>query len=357
MQTIALFGGTFDPVHRGHVETVAALQKSLNIDQIRWVLSAQPPHKNQPQASIEQRMAMLDLALSDYPNMHSDDVEVRRDQASYTIDTLLHFRELNPQANILLIVGSDIMQSFHLWHRYADILDVANLIVMHRAGYENDVNAALEDYVNGDWSKVRNSAYGNVFVYAAPPIPISATKVRNAITAAQDVSQFLHPHVDNYIQQHQLYQLGDDAKYPEKLIEDKEENMIESHAQAEVAAEPVLLSSEQQVELVVETLEESKALDITVLNISEVASFADYMVVATGTSNTHLQAVSSNAIRELSRQGLKVLGEEGRGSNEWVLADFGDVVVHIMRQEVRELYALEKLWDPEVRKVLAEGQA
>ena len=76
-QTLALFGGTFDPVHRGHVQTVSRLQQDLVIDQIRWILSAQPPHRNQPQATIEQRLDMLDLALEDFPNMVSDDLEVK----------------------------------------------------------------------------------------------------------------------------------------------------------------------------------------------------------------------------------------------------------------------------------------
>jgi len=112
------------------------------------------------------------------------------------------------------------------------------------------------------------------------------------------------------------------------------------------------LSSEEQKNLVVEALEESKALDIQVLDVSDVASFTDFIIVATGTSNTHLSAVASNISREISRKGLKVIGEEGKGTNEWVLVDFGDVVVNVMRSEVRELYQLEKLWDREVRNAL-----
>lgn len=296
-------------------------------------------------------MAMLDIALLDYPQMVSDDIEVRRDQASYTIDTVLHFRQEFPDANIILIVGSDIMATFHQWHRFDEILSSANLVVMHRAGYSIKVNAALTEFVTNDWSAVQNSPHGNVFVYAAPPIPISATKIRHAIAMSEDVSEFLHPEIESFIEKNQLY----DFTRSVKLTANQEDNMIESQTHSDVSADVVLFNSKQQVEMIVEALEDNKALDIKVLNIAEVANFADYMVVATGTSSTHLQAVSSNTVRELSRQGLKVLGEEGRESNEWVLADFGDVVVHIMRQEIRQLYDLEKLWDPEVRKVLADA--
>ena len=340
-------------MHLGHVETVAALQNDLVINQVRWVLSAQPPHKDEPSASINQRMTMLEIALDDYPNMDSDDIEVRRNKASYTIDTLLYFRQEFPQANLLLIVGSDVMTSFHQWHRFDEILDVANLIVMHRAGYSVEINSTLKGFVSEDWSIIQNSTHGNVFVYSAPQVLISATKIRHAIANSEAVDALLHPKVVDYIEQNQLYGFG---QYTIKSIVNQEENMIESHAHTDVSTDSVNINSEQQVDMIVDALEESKALDIKVLNISEVANFADYMVIATGTSNTHLQAVSSNAVRELSRQGLKAIGEEGRDSNEWVLADFGDVVVHIMRQEVRELYDLEKLWDPEVRKALAEVQ-
>jgi len=127
-----------------------------------------------------------------------------------------------------------------------------------------------------------------------------------------------------------------------------EENMIESATEVKALD----LSSEEQKNLVVEALEESKALDIQVLDVSDVASFTDFIIVATGTSNTHLSAVASNISREISRKGLKVIGEEGKGTNEWVLVDFGDVVVNVMRSEVRELYQLEKLWDREVRNAL-----
>lgn len=206
-QTLALFGGTFDPVHRGHVQTVSRLQQDLAIDQIRWVLSAQPPHRNQPQATIEQRLAMLDLALEDFPNMVSDDIEVRREKTSYTIDTLEYFREHNPNASIVLIVGSDIIKSFHHWHRYADILTVANIIVMYRAGYDNKLSSELTPFETNDWTMLRNQACGHIMLYPAPVISISATQIRNAFAnASSDQAQeWLDPKVLRYIEQNKIY--------------------------------------------------------------------------------------------------------------------------------------------------------
>ena len=353
---IALFGGTFDPVHLGHTKTVQALKNDLNIDQINWVLSAQPPHKDQPTTTIQQRLEMLDLALAEYPGMSSDDIEVRRDKKSYTFDTLVEYRNLYPNANILLIVGNDIMQSFHRWHRADEILNVANLIVMNRSGYSKSINSLIRDRLTSDWQQVKTSRNGHVFEYIAPEIAISATQIRNFLRESKEVSHLLHPRVFEYISLHHLYQseAGDSINKPLKSTTKIEDYMIDNRAHSTLGSDTILLSSQQQLDMIVEELEENKALDITILSIKEIADFADYMVIATGTSSTHLKAVSTNTIRELSRKGLRVLGEEGRDSNEWVLADFGDVVVHIMRQEIRDLYELEKLWNPELRKALAE---
>ena len=117
------------------------------------------------------------------------------------------------------------------------------------------------------------------------------------------------------------------------------------------------MNSEQLKDAVIIALEDMKAQDITVLDIQDVASFADYMVVVSGTSNTHVKAIAVNTAKDLSRQGVKALSEEGANVAEWVLLDFGDVIVHVMRPEVRDFYALEKLWDQEVRKTLNANQS
>lgn len=111
---------------------------------------------------------------------------------------------------------------------------------------------------------------------------------------------------------------------------------------------------EQLKDSVVEALETTKAQDITVLDIHEISSFADYMIVATGTSDTHVKAIASNAVRDLAKEGIKTIGEEGASSAEWVLLDFGDVVVHVMRPDIRDFYELEKLWDTDIRKMMSE---
>jgi len=176
------------------------------------MLSARPPHKEELGANIEHRLAMLDIALEDHPGMVSDDFEARREQLSYTIDTLEHFRRINPDSSIVLIVGSDIMPSFHLWHRYQEILDNAHMIVMHRAGYPVNVSDVLKDSVTDDFSELKQQKSGSVFIFPALQIAVSSTKVREALNKHQNVQQWLNPAVYDYIKANGLYQAVSETK-------------------------------------------------------------------------------------------------------------------------------------------------
>ena len=112
------------------------------------------------------------------------------------------------------------------------------------------------------------------------------------------------------------------------------------------------MNPEQVKDLVVESIENMKGQDINVIDITDIADFADYMIVVSGTSDTHVKAVARAASTDLRVAGVKPLNEAGADIGEWVLVDFGDVVLHVMRPEVREYYDLEKLWDEDVRAMV-----
>jgi len=114
------------------------------------------------------------------------------------------------------------------------------------------------------------------------------------------------------------------------------------------------MNSEQLKQQVVEALEDVKGVDINAINIQEVSDFADYMVVVSGTSDTHVKALARSASDNLRKLGVKPLNENGSDVGEWVLVDFGDVVLHVMRPEVRDYYDLEKLWDEDFRNMLKQ---
>lgn len=114
------------------------------------------------------------------------------------------------------------------------------------------------------------------------------------------------------------------------------------------------MKPEQVKDQVVDALENIKGHDIKVIDIADISDFADYMVVASGTSDTHVKALAREASDTLRKQGVKPLNEDGADVGEWVLVDFGDVVLHVMRPEVREYYDLEKLWDEDVRALMKQ---
>ena len=114
------------------------------------------------------------------------------------------------------------------------------------------------------------------------------------------------------------------------------------------------MKPEEIKQQVIEAVENVKGQDIRVLDIADISNFADYMVVVSGTSDTHVRALAREASDSLRKQGVIPLNENGADVGEWVLVDFGDVVLHVMRPEVREYYDLEKLWDEDVRKMVEQ---
>ena len=117
------------------------------------------------------------------------------------------------------------------------------------------------------------------------------------------------------------------------------------------------MNPEQIKDQVVDALENVKGQDIKVIDIAEISDFADFMIVVSGTSDTHVKALAREASDTLRKQGVKPLNEDGADVGEWVLVDFGDVVLHVMRPEVRQYYDLEKLWDEDVRALVKQHRA
>lgn len=324
---IGIFGGTFDPVHLGHINAVEDLQAECQFESIFWVLSARPPHKNQVSLSVERRFEVLQLALSGYDKFIPDDTEIKRPYQSWTIDTVTEFRQRFPQHHPCLIIGADSLTSLPSWHRYQELVESASFLVMARPGYVFDLPQELEQRVVSTSQELKAAKNTSIMLIQQTDYDISSTQIRDTIIkegADADVLQkWLPTDVIHYIQEHQSYTIP-----PMQVDQIKDQ--------------------------VVDALEDVKAHDIRVLDIGDISDFADYMVVASGTSDTHVKALAREASDRLRQQGVKPLNEDGRELGEWVLVDFGDVVLHVMRPEVREYYDLEKLWDEDVRELVKQ---
>lgn len=203
---IGILGGTFDPVHFGHLRTAQQVYRQLRLERVIFVPAAKPPHRSPPVASIEHRIRMLQLALPTYEGFELDDREQRLGGISYTVRTLESFRAELGEHSLGLIMGADAFAGFETWHRWQDILDLAHLLVMNRPGVSA---SALPEWAktrsSDDIESLRNSAGGRIFFLAVEPEAISATAIRAALARRESVEGELPKTVIDYIQTNDLY--------------------------------------------------------------------------------------------------------------------------------------------------------
>ena len=131
---IGIFGGTFDPIHYGHLRPASEIRRTLNLDALYLVPAANPPHRPSPVATPAQRLTMLELALTEFPELQVDDRELQRGGISYTVDTLRSYRSQYPQAALALLVGTDAFDGIETWHQWQQLPELAHIVVMQRPG-------------------------------------------------------------------------------------------------------------------------------------------------------------------------------------------------------------------------------
>ncbi len=193
-ESIGILGGTFDPVHFGHLRPALDVAEQLQLDRIHLIPSARPPHREQPQATPEQRLTMLQLAVKNNPQFVVDDRELHREGNSYTVDTLLSLREEFPDSPLYLMLGTDAFAHIQTWHRWDELLDLAHIVVMQRPDEALDMSKELEEWYqqhlidNNDG----NELSGKIWPVEVTQLAISATDIRNKV--ANEVNpQFLLP--------------------------------------------------------------------------------------------------------------------------------------------------------------------
>ena len=216
-QRIGIFGGTFDPIHYGHIASANALVSELLLDKLYFMPCQQHPHHKHPGASPEQRVEMLALALADEPQLQLDDRELKREGLSYTVDSLQEIRsELGDDTVIIFILGTDAFAALHQWDRWQSLLSLANLAVIERAG---QVTAAqitepvLKNLLAQSVGEL-NAPSGELAQLVLEPYAISSTVLRSmfvnrATKQAQQkmINNYMPASVVQYIETQQLYQI------------------------------------------------------------------------------------------------------------------------------------------------------
>jgi nicotinate-nucleotide adenylyltransferase len=190
MQPIGLFGGTFDPIHCGHLRTAFELWQELKLAEVRFLPTGSPPHRDHLYASAEQRLQMVRAAVADQRGFVVDDREVRRSGVSYSVDTLTELRREFPARSLCLLLGMDAFLGLPHWHRWRDLLTLAHIVVAHRPGWRAPITGPLGevmvDHGTGSIQNLHDEPCGHIFVHAVTQLEISSTELRALIVAGRD---------------------------------------------------------------------------------------------------------------------------------------------------------------------------
>jgi nicotinate-nucleotide adenylyltransferase len=215
-EAIALLGGTFDPVHYGHLRFADDVRRVLGLAEVRIVPAGDPPHRAGPAASAADRLAMLRLAVAEFPGLVVDERELRRAGKSYTVLTLEELRKEFPARPLLLLLGADAFRGLPSWHRWHEIFDLAHVVVVERPGVDlaADLAAPLlpvwRERLVADPAALFARPAGAIYVQPIAPLAVSASSIRAAL-AQRDAGggewrRLLPPAVLAYIDLHHLYQ-------------------------------------------------------------------------------------------------------------------------------------------------------
>lgn len=199
-----IFGGTFDPIHLGHTGAARQVVTITGLDELHVIPSSVPPHRGQPVASASQRLDMVRIALASEARMVADSRELRRSGSSYTVDTVAEMRSEYPDSRFSIILGLDAALELDRWHRWRELLDMVDVLVMVRPGWS--LPAKLPQWWdNATGESPPGVSTGKIHYVEITPMNVSATRIRDRLRAGEDVSEFLHPEVLDYIRKNELY--------------------------------------------------------------------------------------------------------------------------------------------------------
>lgn len=212
---LGIYGGTFDPVHCGHLRAALEVQQRIGLDEVWFVPAAIPPHRDQPNTPAAVRLKLLQLALDGLAGFRADDRELKRDGPSYSFDTLQSIRAEHPDRSVCMILGQDAFLGLPGWHRWQELLDLAHIVVTDRPGHESAQHAGFERWVQShrvdQSSALREVPAGHIYFCPIPKLDVSATHIRAALRMGQNPRFLLPDSVYDAILDQHLYPMESDA--------------------------------------------------------------------------------------------------------------------------------------------------
>jgi len=206
---VGILGGTFDPIHLGHIHLATTIYKSCNLQKILLIPCYQSPLRTPPIASAQDRFNMVQLAIKNLPHLDVDNYEIKHHTISYTNDTLEYLRQKNPSTPLALIMGIDAFNKFDEWHKWQRILELAHLIIANRHNHWQTTNEKIIKILAERQvftpKQLQEKPAGLIYCIDINPLPIAATEIRTLIKQQKDASLLLAKDVWQYINDNKLY--------------------------------------------------------------------------------------------------------------------------------------------------------
>ncbi|HIF88511.1 MAG TPA: nicotinate-nucleotide adenylyltransferase [Candidatus Thioglobus sp.] len=196
---IGIYGGSFDPVHLGHLGTAIAIKNELNLEKCLMMPCATPAHKAGLHYSDSERLDILNLAIQDYSELEIDKREIARGGDSFTIDTLKECRQESPDKTLCLIIGMDSFMQFKSWKCWQEFTNFVHLIVLARPNYKADNHSLTSFHTTSDKKHLTKQQHGLLYFAECPLIDVSSSEIRGKIAANKNLDDFLPKTIINYI--------------------------------------------------------------------------------------------------------------------------------------------------------------
>lgn len=213
-ESLGIFGGTFDPIHFGHLRLAEEAAEHLGLGGILWIPAGQPPHRGVPRVTSRQRLDMVRLAIADNSRFCLDAAEVEAMQPSYTVPTLERLRGIHGrERSLVLLVGADAFAGLPNWHRWRELFDLAHIAVAHRPGFPVKPGSLPAELARefgqrlGEAARLRQQPAGGMATFAMTQLAISATQIRQLLVNGHSPRYLLPAAVLDYIQSHHLYRM------------------------------------------------------------------------------------------------------------------------------------------------------
>ena len=316
---VGIFGGSFNPPHMGHLNSLQVVLKKAGLNQIRVIPAAQNPLKVPTEGPTpEQRLDMTKLALQGWGDAFVvDDQELKRGGKSYTIDTIKSLRKTIDAEDLFLIIGMDKLEELEQWKNPGEILKEANIILTSRPGFqfpqsEDELPAFIKKEVaDFDFNFIELKTGRNIQFLKLEDVPASGTELRKWIRIGKNVSKYIPLSVETYIKENKLY------KAPGDKIKDYKDLAV----------------------FCANTLFSKKAIQVRGFDLRNMTAPAEFTLVASGTSTRHASSLGENLMRAVKEEfNIFPQSVEGIDEGRWV------VVVHVFYDYVRQEYSIENLW-------------